>query len=149
MRRLKVDGTASVAELREFLGRMRGRSPQEVLGEVAKSNLVQCTVLAILLTAFAMGAMTLAPYYLQDPKAVAAKAEKEKAKAAKAAEKNAPKTETEPAATAQKAPADGDAPSQSNLEQAAEKMQMNETKVTDPKANPLDKDLDKLLELKD
>ena len=38
---LRENTTASVGELREFLGRLKGRSPQEVMGIVAQSSLVR------------------------------------------------------------------------------------------------------------
>lgn len=145
LRRLKSEGTASIAELKEFLGKMRGRSPQEVLGQIAQSSLVQCTIWATLLTAVFMAAFTLGPYYLRDPKA-AAKPAKPKAAAAQAA---AAPSATASAPASKATPSTEEAPERSNVEKAAEKMKMNETKVADPKKNPLDGDLDKLLEIKD
>ena len=149
MRRLKTDGTATLEELKEFLASMRGRSPQEVLGSLAKSSLIQSTILATILTAIFMAVFTVVPYYLRDPKVEAAKAEKAKAAQEKAAAAAAPKTDAASASTAKSGVANTEATEKSNVEQAAEKMQMNETKVVDPKKNPLDKDFDKLLDIKD
>lgn len=44
--RIKHDGAASAAELREFLRSVKGKSPQEVMGAMAQSSLVQSTVIA-------------------------------------------------------------------------------------------------------
>ncbi len=61
MQRLKEDGGASLAELREFVGNMHGKSPQEMLGVLAQSRLainiaisaVGCAVLMIAWSALA------------------------------------------------------------------------------------------------
>ncbi|MCC7419613.1 MAG: hypothetical protein IT428_04995 [Planctomycetaceae bacterium] len=142
VRRMKEGTKATAAELREFLAGMRGRSPQEMLGAVAASSLVQCTVAATLITAAFFVVFTLGPYYLHGaPKPK----EKPVAAAAPAAAPAEPaKTEAPSAAPAATNTADG----KSNVEKAAEKMDLIETKPSDPKKNPLDKDLDNLLDVK-
>lgn len=141
VRRMKEGTQATAAELREFLSGMRGRSPQEMLGAVAASSLVQCTVAATLITAAFFVAFTLGPYYLQG----APKPKPEKpvaaAPAAPAPQATTPKPD---AATADAAPTDG----KPNLQKAAEKMDLIETKQSDPKKNPLDKEVDSLLDVK-
>ena len=147
--RMKEHGALTVEELREFLAKMRGKSPQEVLGLVASSDLVRATVQAtigcILLLAFA----TIVPYFLYAgaPKAAPAVAQKPQG--------NAPPTAAAAPATSNSADKKPDAavsstaatdPKQNNLEKAAKKMGMDETKVTDPKKNPLENNLDKLLD---
>ena len=47
--RLKSDAGATAAEIREFLGQMRGRSPQEMIGLVAESGLTRSMFLATFL----------------------------------------------------------------------------------------------------
>src|SRR5690606_4704687 len=97
-----------------------------------------------------MAALTLGPYYLQGPKAAKTKPAAAAAAAAPATPANAQPQENAssaaPANGAETARADGS--EKSNLERAAEKMELNETKASDPKKNPLD-DFDKLLDLKD
>jgi hypothetical protein len=39
IQRIKTEGGASIGELREFVGRMQGKSPQEMLGVLAQSRL--------------------------------------------------------------------------------------------------------------
>ena len=50
LKRLVADGSESVAELREFMGSLRGKSVQEVLGAVANSSLIRSTLLAAVAT---------------------------------------------------------------------------------------------------
>ncbi len=143
MRRLKNDGAATIGELREFLGKMRGRSPQEVLGAVAQSSLFRCTLWTIVGTLLVMTAGTLGPYYLVPPKA------KQQAKpAAQAPPVQAAATPAAAPASDAAKPAPADSEGKPDLKKAAAKMGLDETKAADPKSNPLDKDVDKLLDLK-
>ena len=64
-RRVRKSSTASAEELREFLRRMRGRSPQEMLGVVAQSGLVRSTIASIVIFALILAACTVGPYWLE------------------------------------------------------------------------------------
>ena len=66
LRRLKSDGVASAAELREFLGNLKGRSPEDVMGAVAQSNLVRSIGLATVGCLGLMAVLTIIPYLLRD-----------------------------------------------------------------------------------
>lgn len=166
--RIKSGSTATAAELREFIGALKGKRPQEVMGLVAGSSLVQCTTLATIVTAVFMAAFTVGPYVwykvLYPPTPVTAQAPaaapaKTELPATTAAPTNAaPNTASAPAKN--DAPiAKGDAtkssmptpsgdplePSTANKQKALEKLGIGETKSSDPKKNPLENSADDLL----
>ena len=66
LRRLKTEGAASVDELRQFVGQLKGRSPQEVMGEVAQSDLVRSIVLAAAGCMVLLVVLTIFPYWFRD-----------------------------------------------------------------------------------
>src|SRR5436190_18820503 len=66
-RNLKTHGTASLAELKEFLGTLRGKSPQEVIGVVSSSMLIQSVALATGITVLMMVVFTIGPYLIWGP----------------------------------------------------------------------------------
>ena len=90
--RLKEGTRATMAELQEFLGEARGKSPQEVLGLVAASGLAQGIALSTLATAFVLLVFTAVPYFVYGD-AMAVEAEKKKAAAAAAAAEQAAQEE--------------------------------------------------------
>ena len=142
LQRLKTDGGASAAELREFLGHLKGRSPQEVLGAVAESDLVRSTLMATAGCFVLLVVLTIVPYAL-------------KSRSAGVPEKPAAAAVTTPANTAPTAavetaggPSEQAAAvsSEPDLERAAEAMGIGGTAEADPNSNPLDSKLDKLLD---
>jgi hypothetical protein len=146
--RLKTDGAATVAELREFLGRMQGRSPQEMLGLVAESGLTRSMFLATFLFVLLLAALTVIPYGLSSRSADAS---------ARAADQNtvaeednaqgpAPKTGEEPARPAGVAPVLDVDDTKTDPERAVDAMGIGETRVANPNENPLEDKLDKLLD---
>lgn len=146
LKRAREGAFATTAELREFVHKLRGKSPQEVLGAVANSGLAQGVCVATFGTIVLMAVFTVAPYYAYGGKAAAkakiAAAAEAKAKAEADAAKNAGAT----AATTEKAQATSKDAS-SNAQQTLDKMGESETKQADPSVNPLD-NLDDLLETK-
>jgi len=149
--RLKSEGAATAAELREFLGQMRGRSPQEMIGLVAASSLTRSILLATFLTALLLAALTIGPYFLKDrdkntnargPASVAETRSGE------------PKPRTEPApleatGEATKSAAASVVNTEAtglDPERAIDVMGIGETRVADPKKNPLEDKVDKLLD---
>lgn len=58
----KQNRQAVQAELRDFLSQMRGKSPQEMLGAIASSNLIQSTIAATAATIAAVVILTLVPF---------------------------------------------------------------------------------------
>ena len=135
--RLKTNGAATVAEIREFLATTRGKSPQEVMGMVAGSNLIWSTLIASAATAVFMFVFTAGPY---------------------AVGKMFPAPQVAPPVAAAPAPAKVEEPKtpdaalaekpKSTKDQAIRAMEMDEAKAADPKKNPLEnnKELDSLLD---
>ena len=139
-RNLKDHGGASLGELKEFLSSLRGRSPQEVIGIVKTSLLIQSLVIATVATIAFLFVFTIAPYMIWGPQV----AEKpKKAQPPVAAQSAAPAPANAAAKTEKKA--DGTLSSEDTAK-AVKAMGMDETKTADPKANPLEKDFDKLLD---
>lgn len=136
MENLKQNGAASLDELKTFLGGLKGRSPQEVVGIVSTSLLVQSMVVSTLATLGILAVFTVGPYLVYGPP-------KEKKTAAvpppAAAPANAPA-----AATADTGKA-GELTTE-DKSKALQKMGIDETKTADPNQNPLEKNLDNLLD---
>lgn len=142
VKNLKESGGASLEELREFLKTLKTRSPQEVIGIVKASLLIQSLVMSTVATAAIMAVFTVGPYMLYGPDKPAAPA----AKPAVAAASPGDSKSTEPAA-APATPTNTTETGAANPEKAAAVMGLDESKPADPKKNPLDKpDLDKLLD---
>lgn len=138
LRRIKTDGAASAAELRQFIGQLHGRSPQEVMGVVAQSNLFRSIVLAAAGCAVLLVVLTVIPYALRD--AAPAVAAPETAAAEPAAAPAGDDAAT-PATEATSEPG-----SQPDLQRAAEAMGIGEAADPDSDTKPLDDKLDKLLD---
>ena len=142
------EGTkASAEELREFVTKFRGKSPQEMLGLVAGSGLVRSTVLATVVTVGLMLVFTVWPYI--ESLNTTAQAAKPTAPAA------APTPAPAPAATAAAVPVATAATTAAALNQPSaagvpkqpevlDKLGIGETKKSDPKKNPLDSGTDDL-----
>ncbi|MHC4877776.1 MAG: hypothetical protein ACYTGL_14875 [Planctomycetota bacterium] len=144
MKRLHGDASATAAELREFVATLKGRSPAEVLGKIGESSLIQGIVQASIGCAVLLIVLTVVPYMMHGPAeasttdpetTVADAAAESEAAAADAPATDASTTETE---------ASGDAGSE--VQQAAKAMGIDETRQADPEVNPLDKNLDSLLD---
>jgi hypothetical protein len=138
-RRLSTDGAASAAELREFVGQMRGRSPQDVLGLVAGNSLMQSMAITTIATAVLLVVFTVIPYFLFDGEQAAKKSAKPTQ--ATAATTAAPSNNS----TAAPAAATPEQTAQDNQQKAVEALGIGETKTSDPSTVPLDP-LDKLLD---
>jgi len=146
--RLKSDGAATAAELREFLGQMRGRSPQEMIGLVAESGLTRSMFLATFLFVLLLAALTGIPYALRhygvDGSAPIAK--EKTAEEKDSTQVGQPETAEEPAETAAPTPDVDTTDTEIDPERAIDAMGIGETRVADPKENPLEDKLDKLLD---
>ena len=139
LKRMSKNSQAVVGELREFLANMKGKSPKEMMGSVAESNLFQSMFLATVIMAILLVAFTAIPYVL-----------KENAAAAQATGKTATPQggsaapDQEPKANQ---PAGIQSDKTSSPEQStADKLGIGEEKKTDPKSNPLDGTTDDLLD---
>jgi hypothetical protein len=134
LRNVQSNGSASLGELREFLSHLHGKSPQEVIGIVSASLMVQSVVIATVVTLLLMIVFTVWPYLTVGPhdKPIAKK----------------PAAAAPPAAATTAATAAPDKPAaQPDAETAAKALGSDESKPADPGKNPLDRpDLDKLLD---
>ncbi|QDU31295.1 hypothetical protein ETAA8_64480 [Anatilimnocola aggregata] len=129
---LKNNGSASLAELKEFLGKLQGRSPQEVVGLVSTSLLVQSMVISVIGTIALLAVFTIGPYMIYG----APEAKKTAA---------APPVAAAPAAAPAAETAKTDAPVDDKT-RAMKALGIDETKESDPNANPLENKLDNLLD---
>lgn len=160
LRSLKQHGTATMSELREFVAQMRGKSAREMLGSVAESGLVRATIQATLGCIVLIGVFTVGPYYVWGGKAEAksagpaASAQGKSGAAARSPQDDSTTSDTPATADSADSSAKtakstkGELPSPDDLDKAAKKLGIGEAKAADPKVNPLDKDLDFLLDKK-
>lgn len=148
LKRLKSGGSASVAELREFLQQMKGKSPQAMLGLVAESGLARSTALATFLFAVVLVTLTVVPYALRDRTAKpSAKVAAEKSAPENAGQKSAAETPgPQPAAAAPATAGDDAGKTPPVSDRALEALGIGETKTADPKKNPLEDKLNNLLD---
>ena len=140
---------ASLAELREFMARLKGRRPQDVIGIVSASLLVQSMIQAAVAVLGIMVVFTLGPYLIYgspQPKAVAPKsAMTNGATAVGGTESNAMPSKVGVETDTNSLTPVNDVPP--NIEKATKVLGLDETKAADPKTNPLDSpNLDKLLD---
>jgi hypothetical protein len=125
-----------VEDVREFIANLKGRSPQEVLGAVSESGLVQATVQATFGCLIVLVACTILPWaFKSDESVVAAETEPATTAAAEASENTTTDPQSETAST--DAQSGNGSPSSSDAARAASAMKIDETVVTDPKSNPL------------
>ncbi len=141
-RRLRTDAAASAEELRQFVTRMHGKSPQEVLGAVAESGLTRGIVISAIGALVILVAFTVGPYLVNrfsaDTEPARARTPR---RAADATEPNSTQ------AAAQQQPAEArPGPEEADLEKATDAMGIGETETADPDKNPLDDRLDSLLD---
>jgi len=151
LKQLKTHGAASVAELREFLAQTRGRSPQEVLGMLAGSHLLRSIGVATVGALVMMVVGTIVPWWMGNPPAgtkpgaatkppalAPAEAKKAEIPPVERPAASPPAASNTAAAELQPTPADA--------AKAVKVMGLGETKLSDPKKNPLEKSLDNLLD---
>ena len=133
VKRLSADAALTTAELRDFVRSLKGRSPQEVMGIVSSSALAQAVIGSTIGSVVLIGVLTIVPFVWYGPP---------KAKAAKptaAAEPEPTKPDVAKSATP------SDTPSEEDVKKASKAMGLDETKMADPKKNPLD-NFDNLLD---
>ena len=141
IRKLKRNGKATAAELTSFLAQMRGKSPREVLGSVASSNLMRSFVQASIGVAVLVLVLTVIPW-------LSGMGEKKEAVVAEIAEP-AQRTALAPAVVepSGKTPAVA-APEAIDIDgkkAAADQMGVTEEKLAPLNVNPLDGSNDDLL----
>lgn len=153
LERIKSEGGGSVAELREFLGQMRGRTPHEMIGLVANSGLTRSMFLATFMSVIVLAAFTVIPYLLaarNDDRPAPVAEETTAAIEAATAEVDKPRSAEDPAqpaalnSTAEPKLSDVDA--DLDADRAVDAMGIGETRISDPDENPMEDKLDKLLD---
>jgi len=144
----KTDSAASVNELREFLSQLKGRKPQEVIGIVSSSLLVQSMVLALVIVFGLLMTFTVGPYLVYGPpQPNKAAASMTNASLETARPSGVTSTPNELPGNAPERSADAPKIAGPDLKKGSEVMGLNEAKSADPSQNPLDSpDLDKLLD---
>lgn len=148
LHKLRTNGAASAAELREFLSSIRGKSPEDALGAFASSNLIQALLISTIGFVLVIGVFTVVPYMLNESAEAANNSSKSKTAAQSApksttAEKGPTKTTaTSSESTAETPPANPTA-SEPDLNNAARVLGIDETKGTNPAEAP---DLDSILD---
>lgn len=152
-RNLKQHGSATMHELRQFLEQMRGKSPREMLGALAESGLIRATTQATIGCVALLAAFTVGPYLLKGERAANGAADSAKAPAPSASSTAASSSTKQDDSTGKAAPSPSSAstplenpPPPTDLESAAKKQGVGDTKHADPKSNPLEKELDNLLD---
>ena len=145
MKRLHGDASATAAELREFVATLRGRSPAEVLGAIGESSLFQGIVQATVGCVVVLVVFTVGPYLWYGP-AEASTPDADTSVATAATEPAAAATSDAAVADANAAESPATDETGSDVEKAAKAMGIDETRQADPKSNPLDKNLDSLLD---
>lgn len=158
IRKLKQNSTAAAGELKEFLGKIRGKSPKEMLGVVASSGLVQSFIQATIAMAVLVLALTAVPYTWSqifpdkgdDPaeNQAAADTEPATAPATDTTENPAAPPAAEPAAAAaagETSPQPGAPADLKNPGDFIDKLGVGEQKDAPSNVNPLEKSADDLL----
>ena len=63
---VKRNGAASLTELREFIGALKGRKPQDVMGEMASNGLVQGIIMSSIGFVVVLLVFTAFPFFLAE-----------------------------------------------------------------------------------
>lgn len=142
IRVLQRHGGATAAELREFLTQLRGKSPAEMLGAVASSNLVRGTAVAAVGTLALLVLATAIPFAFSGSRSGGnGEAPAEPVQQAAAADPaGAPVVETDDARTGE-----GDEQPATDARTTADLLGVGEERHAPPDVNPLDNALDDLL----
>ena len=141
IRSVKNNGAASLTELREFIGSLKGRKPQEAI-EIASSNgLIRGLMISTIGFLVVLFVFTVIPFFLHEDEVVTqqgitptsenARDTQESNSAADAGTQGG--TDSSQTPTAQG-------------EELLDKLQIGETKTADPDANPLDSQFNDLLD---
>lgn len=136
LRSVRDNGKASLQELREFVGNLKGRGAREVIGIVSGNSLVKGVEMAALGFVIVLLLFTAIPFYMAGDETVA-----KKSPAAST------KTTPAPAKTKQQETDKQDQAGAAETGNAViDKTGIGETKQFDENENPLDKKFDNLLD---
>jgi hypothetical protein len=142
LRGMRDNGAASAAELREFLSRMRGKPPQEVLGLIAQSGLARAMLLSTLITLAVLAVTTIIPFALNQMSGgrqeAAVKAAPQKSAPASGEQSGTAKTDVADSTAAPEKTADP-------KEAALSKLGVGDSKTAGRNVNPLEGRADDIL----
>ena len=141
LKHLQSNTQATVGELREFLGQLKGRSPQEVMGIIAQSSLVQGIAAATAGCVVLLAVFTIVPYFMSDGSSPGPGSGQNNGTPAVASVPDNSEADTQ-----QDDGRETDTNSEPDLKSAADAMGISEAAEADPETNPLDSKLDKLLD---
>ena len=136
---VRHNGVASLTELREFIGSLKGRKPQEVMGDVASNGLVQGVLLSTVGFVVILLVFTVIPFFMADEESVA---QKEDSSTVTTASEETPQQQEETQETDQQTPAPEEGPGDAVLDNLG----IGETKDANPDENPLGDKFNDLLE---
>lgn len=145
LKSIQENSMASAAELREFFSRMKGKSPKEMLGVIAQSGLASSLFLATVGCVVLLAVLTIVPYAMKEDKTEQQAVAPAKEPANAPVAKPQPPVQPSPADAAAKPPAENPE-TPVDPAAAAAAMGIDKTKTADPDKNPLEGDLDNLLD---
>lgn len=151
VRKLKASGAATADELNQWLAKMRGKSPKEVLGLVASSSLVKSFVLATFLAAILIFTWTAGAWgyenFVKNSPATEAETEATETASTEQNETANEQPEPAPANTNIADPNKAEMPDLdvNSKQKVADKLGIGETKDAPANVNPLDDTDDDLL----
>jgi len=141
IRSVKHNGAASITELREFIGSLKGRKPQEAMEIASNNGLIRGLVISTIGFLVVLLVFTAIPFFLHEDEVVTQQG-------ITPTSENALDTQKSNSA-ADAGTQGGTDSSQTPSAQGAElldKLQIGETKTADPDANPLDSQFNDLLD---
>ncbi len=160
MRQVRTHGSATMQELREFLANMKGKRPQEVLGMIAQSSLIQGMFWSTVIVGVLLVGCTFAswgykksrgdfePVAKQQAEQPDDGAAQEAAPAGNDAAQPPEGNSAAPSGTAASGAAAGSASPAAPADPAAavaDPLGIGETRLADPKVNPLENRSDDIL----
>ena len=151
VRNVKHNGAASLAELREFIGSLKGRKPQEIMSEVASNGLVRGMVMSTVGFLVILLVFTAIPYLMADEEPVVQKEETPAVSSSKdqASENTNDRNQAEDVSRSNASGNNGSGNNGSGEQTgnaAINKMGIGETLEADPDKNPLGDKFNELLE---
>ncbi len=140
LRNLSANTQATASELKAFLAELKGRSPQEMLGIVAASQLFRALILSSILVFALIVIFTLIPYFMGDG---SEKSTTEQAEVSQPAPTPPASTQTQPENPVPTDPTQAEAnPAQPDISPLG----VNEQKTAPPNVNPLEGGNDNFLD---
>ena len=136
VRRLRESGGASIGELREFLGTLKGKRPHEVMGTIASNSLVRSVIISTVACFALIMVLTIIPFLLKDETVTA------KTDGAEAAATVSGESAEDSESLTQQASNAASQDSGMSDDEVVDALGIGETKVAPEDENPLDNDND-------